>query len=88
MLQAARETPLLVSIEEHNIIGGLGGAVAECVSGHAGMPALLRLGVRDEFGESATGEELLVLHRLTGPQIAEDVRKALKKIPAPKRGDL
>ena len=78
VLQAARETPLLVSIEEHNIIGGLGGAVAECVSGQAGMPALLRLGVHDQFGESASGEELLARHRLTGPQIAEDVQKALQ----------
>jgi transketolase len=78
VLQAARETPLLVSIEEHSIIGGLGSALAECVSGQAGTPALVRLGVRDQFGESATGEELLVRHRLTGPQIAEDVQKALK----------
>ncbi len=77
VLQAARETPLLVSIEEHSVIGGLGSAIAECVSGQAGTPALVRLGVQDQFGESATGEELLNRHRLTGPQIAEDVRKAL-----------
>ena len=78
VLQAARETRLLVSVEEHSIIGGLGGAIAECLSGHANMPALLRLGTRDVFGESAVADELLNLHRLTGPLIAEDVRAALK----------
>lgn len=79
VLQAAHETPLLVSIEEHSILGGLGGAIAECLSAEGHTPPLLRLGVRDQFGESATAEELLTRHRLTGPLIAEDVQKALKK---------
>jgi len=78
VLQAARETRLLVSIEEHSIIGGLGGAIAECLSQQANQPALLRLGVRDVFGESAVADELLAFHRLTGPTIAEDVQRAFK----------
>ena len=77
VLQSARETGLLFSVEEHSIIGGLGSALAEYLSGQSGMPRLVRLGVRDEFGESAVAEELLVRHRLTGPLIAEDVQKAL-----------
>ena len=77
VVQAARETGALVTVEEHSIIGGLGSAVAECLSAQGGMPRLVRLGVRDEFGESALAEELLVRHRLTGPLIAEDVQAAL-----------
>ena len=79
---AAEKAALLVSVEEHSIIGGLGSAMAEYLSGMAlsGLPApppLLRLGVRDVFGESGLADELLEKHRLTGPLIAEDVRKAL-----------
>jgi transketolase len=76
--QAAGEVGLLVSVEEHSIIGGLGGAIAECVSGIAGAPPLLRLGVRDVFGESGLADELLEKHRLTGRLIADDVRRALR----------
>jgi len=76
--EAAGRAALVVSVEEHSVIGGLGSAVAECISeiGHA--PPLLRLGVRDEFGESGLAEELLGLHRLTGPRIAEDIRSVLR----------
>jgi transketolase len=76
--EAAGRVALLVSVEEHSIIGGLGSAIAECISGIAGTPKLLRLGVRDEFGESGLADELLDLHRLTGPRIAEDVRNTLR----------
>ena len=80
--RAAVETELLVSVEEHSIIGGLGGAVAEYLSGMAlgGVstpPPLLRLGTKDVFGESGLADELLEKHRLTAPLIAEDVRGAL-----------
>jgi transketolase len=80
--QAAREVDLLASVEEHSIIGGLGSAIAECVSGMAlsgqpKPPPLLRLGVQDVFGESGLADELLEKHRLTGALIAEDIRSAL-----------
>jgi hypothetical protein len=55
--------------------------VAECISGlpagAGSRPRLLRLGVRDRFGESGLADELLAVHRLIGPLIAEDVRQAL-----------
>jgi transketolase len=79
-VRAAVDASLLVTVEEHSIIGGLGSAVAETVSAIAGAPPLLRLGVRDEFGESGTADELLEKHRLTGPLIVEDVRSALKSL--------
>jgi transketolase len=76
--QAASETGLLVSVEEHSVIGGLGGAVAECVSGGANTPPLLRLGVQDVFGESGLADELLEKHRLTPQLIAADIQRALR----------
>lgn len=76
--QAAKEVELLVSVEEHSIVGGLGGAVAECASEIGYTPPLLRLGVRDVFGESGLADELLEKHRLTGQLIAEDIRRALR----------
>jgi transketolase len=75
--RAVEETGLLVSIEEHSIIGGLGSAVAETVSGMRTAVPLLRLGVRDQFGESGLADELLEKHRLTPALIAADVRRAL-----------
>ncbi|MCC7353978.1 MAG: transketolase family protein [Anaerolineae bacterium] len=74
---AAARAQLLVSVEEHSIIGGLGSAIAETVSGIAHAPRLLRLGVHDQFGESGLADELLEKHRLTGKLIAEDIRQAL-----------
>jgi transketolase len=76
--QAAGEVALLVSVEEHSIIGGLGSAIAECLSEIADTPPLLRLGVRDVFGESGLADELLEKHRLIGRLIAEDIRRALR----------
>jgi transketolase len=76
--KAAGDVALLVSVEEHNIIGGLGSAIAECLSGIANTPSLLRLGVCDEFGESGLADELLEKHRLTGQLIAEDICRTLR----------
>ncbi len=67
----ATRVPLVVAVEEHSIIGGLGSAVAEVMAECGGRARLVRLGTRDVFGESATADELLAKHGLTGPQIAE-----------------
>jgi transketolase len=75
--QAAKDVALLVSVEEHSIIGGLGSALAECLADATSSPPLLCLGVRDQFGESGLADELLELHRLTGRLIADDIRAAL-----------
>jgi transketolase len=77
VLAAARETGLLVSVEEHSILNGMGSAVAECLAGYGNLPRLVRLGVCDQFGESGVADELLARHRLTGPLIAEDVKANL-----------
>jgi transketolase len=71
ILSAARETKLLVSFEDHTILGGLGGALAESLSGIGQTPALIRVGINDEFGESGTPESLYDKHGLSQEKIAE-----------------
>lgn len=71
IFSAGSQCKLLVSIEDHSIIGGLGGAVAESLSQHPGMAPLLRLGINDEFGESGTPESLYDKHGLSRAKIAE-----------------
>ena len=61
---AAAQAVLVVTVEEHSIIGGLGSAVAECLAETRPATPLLRLGVRDCFGESGLADELLEKHRL------------------------
>ncbi len=74
ILSAARETKGIITCEEHNIIGGLGSAVAEVLS--ESYPARLkRIGVRDSFGKSGDGTELLDKYGLS---IDELVRAAIQ----------
>jgi len=61
---AAAQAVLVVTVEEHGIIGGLGSAVAECLAETRPAAPLLRLGVRDCFGESGLADELLEKHGL------------------------
>ncbi|OIP80634.1 MAG: transketolase [Parcubacteria group bacterium CG08_land_8_20_14_0_20_48_21] len=76
LVQAARETGALVTLEEHQIAGGLGSAVAELVSSLHPVP-VLRMGVNDTFGESGKPEELLQKHGLTKEKIVQQALKAL-----------
>ena len=77
ILQAAAETGAIVTAEEHNIIGGLGSAVAEVLV-ESGKPVpMLRVGVEDTFGRSGPALELLDLYGLTAPHIVEKVKAVL-----------
>lgn len=76
--RVGRQTRLVVTAEEHSIIGGLGSAVAEVLAEGRFAP-LLRIGVRDEFGQSATADELLEHYGLTGPKLAAQVLAAWQK---------
>src|SRR6266702_3336255 len=64
ILTAARETGAIVTAEEHSIIGGLGGAVAELLGEEHPVP-VKRVGVHDRFGTSGKAEELLKYFGLT-----------------------
>jgi transketolase len=74
IIAAAKETGLIVTAEEHSILGGLGSAVAEVVTSNYPVP-VMRVGVKDTFGESGKPEELLKAYGLT----ADEIVKALKK---------
>lgn len=78
VLKAAKETGCIVTSEEHNIIGGLGSAVAECLSEYCPTP-LVRHGVNDEFGRSGKAAEVLEAYGLTAEGLCEKIREALKK---------
>lgn len=77
VISLARRTGALVTAEEHSIIGGLGSAVAEAVSGEYPVP-IVRVGVKDSFGESGTPAELLQAYGLDAPSVAAAVRQAVK----------
>ena len=77
VLAAARETGALVTAEEHSVIGGLGGAVAEFLSGVYPVP-LARVGLKDTFGESGSPEELLEKYGLTADQIVAAVERVME----------
>src|SRR5262245_61533788 len=74
----ARETGAFVTAEDHNVVGGLGGAVAESLA--ATVPAPIEfVGVRDVFGESGEPEELADKYGLTGRAIADAARRAIAR---------
>ncbi len=77
ILACAAETGAIVTAEEHNIIGGLGSAVAEVLV-ESGKPVpMLRVGVEDTFGRSGPALELLDMYGLTAPYIVEKAKAVL-----------
>ncbi|MCL4426448.1 MAG: transketolase family protein [Firmicutes bacterium] len=74
----ARRCGAVVTAEEHNILGGLGGAVAEALAENCPVP-MVRVGVRDVFGRSGTPEELLQAYGLTADSIAGAARAVVRR---------
>ncbi len=74
---AARSTGAIVTAEEHNIIGGLGSAVAETVCETCPVP-VVRVGVEDKFGHSGKVPPLLEMYGLTVANIVEKAKAAIK----------
>ncbi len=74
VLRAARETGAIVTAEEHSVVGGLGGAVAELLAEHFPVP-LKRVGVQDRFCTSGKAEELLKYFGLTPEDVVEAARE-------------
>lgn len=75
IVKAAQETGAILTAEEHNVVGGLGSAVAEVVVQEAPVPMAF-VGVQDSFGESGTPKELMAKYGLT----AKDIVAAAKKL--------
>lgn len=78
ILKAARETGIIVTAEEHNIIGGLGSAVAETVCEECPVP-VVRIGVNDVFGHSGPAAELLKEFGLSAAHIYETAKAAFAR---------
>ncbi|MBO5929798.1 MAG: transketolase family protein, partial [Clostridia bacterium] len=76
IIKAARETGGIVTAEEHNIIGGLGSAVAEVLCEHVPVP-MKRVGTKDVFGQSGKPYELLELYGLTAENIAKNAKEVI-----------
>ena len=76
IVKAAQETGRIFTVEEHSIIGGLGGAVAEVLSEKC-PTKLTRIGVKDTFGESGPAVELLHKYKLDAEGIVEQITEAL-----------
>lgn len=73
---SAKKTGRVVTAEEHSIIGGLGGAVCEALSEAAPTP-VLRIGVKDVFGESGPAAKLLEKYQLDGAGIYTQIKEWL-----------
>lgn len=76
VLRAAKQTGRIFTVEEHSIVGGLGGAVAEALSEKC-PTKLTRIGVNDVFGESGPAKELLHKYKLDAEGIAERIQEEL-----------
>ena len=78
VIRAAKETGAIVTAEEHQINGGLGSAVAEILA--CGCPVPMEMvAVRDTFGESGQGEELLKKYGLKDDDIISALKKAISR---------
>jgi len=75
IIQAAKETGAIVTGEDHQVIGGLGSAVAEIMAKNYPVPIEM-IGVQDRFGESGKPDELMKAFNLT----SEDIKKAVLKV--------
>jgi transketolase len=78
ILAAAMETGAIVTAEEHSVIGGLGGAVAEFLGEHHPVP-LKRVGIMDRFGTSGKAEELMKYFGLLPEDLVEAAREVLAR---------
>ena len=75
---AARDTGCMVTAEDHNVIGGLGGAVVEALASEWPVP-VERVGIQDVFAQSGEWTELLEHYGLTASGIAEAARKVMQR---------
>lgn len=79
VIKAARETGCVVTAEEHQVNGGMGSAVAECLVKHCPVPMEM-VGVMDSFGESGNPQELMDKYGLNQKMVEEKIKKVLKRI--------
>jgi len=76
VIESAKATGAIVTAEEHSIIGGLGGTVAEVICETVPVP-VMRVGVEDKFGSSGPALELLEKYGLTAENIVAKAKAAI-----------
>ena len=79
-IEKACHNKLIVTVEEHSVIGGLGSAVAESLAGKIKRPPQLMIGLSDEFKHAGTYEYLLDQYGLTTEKIAEKMMNKYKEV--------
>lgn len=77
ILESVRKTGRVITVEEHQITGGLGGAIAELLGEHEPVP-MKRVGVHDRFGESGEPDELLRKFGLKAEDIVDEAKQLLR----------
>ena len=78
LIKAAQETNCILTVENHSIVGGLGGAVSEVLSENC--PTLIkRIGIKDTFGESGSLNDLFCKYSLTAENIVKETKEIIKK---------
>lgn len=78
LLEQSSGKQLVVTLEDHNIIGGLGGAVAECLATRAAVP-LIRIGLRDCFAESGDPKALFRKYQMDSQAVVQSVNQFLNQ---------
>jgi transketolase len=78
VLRVATEAPIILTVEEHNVLGGLGGAVAEVLAEAGTGTRLVRHGLMDEYSLIAPPTHLYAHYRLDAKGIASVVREVLR----------
>ena len=77
ILHCAEWSKVLITVEDHTVVGGLGSAVADVLAEHDGMPSLYKIGLNDIFPESAPPNDLYDKYGLSSGEIAKQVLDAL-----------
>jgi transketolase len=78
IIDSVSKTGAAVAAEEHQLIGGLGSAIAEALAGHRPAP-LERVAVYDQFGQSGSADEVIQYYSLTPEGIAQAALRALER---------
>lgn len=79
IIKSAKETGAVITVEEHSVYGGLGGAVAEILGEKYPVPMKI-IGINDAFGESGEYHELLKKHGLTAANIVKSAKELLGEV--------
>lgn len=78
IIRAAEETGAIVTVEEHQVMGGMGSAVAEILAKNYSVPIEM-IGIQDKWGQSGQPDELLKYYGMDADSIVEAIKKVLRR---------